>query len=677
MSIIGNNSDTLLHTLSDFWLRYFRDIKDIQALYEGTEILLGQTYLNLLSDVLNTSLVETPLFQKEYFKLLTIREDQLVFRDTGNALEARYVFQPNGDPIVRIPQLQNTIFNPTAALEEGLDYSLADGTIQFFTNPTAPVPPGYAYRDVEVPVAGTFECSAVADWLAAGVRNGDRLVASPRDNVTVSGAVSANTYTIQHVTAGKLYISSSTPIPGIIEAGYSWKIERTLVDGSPKVGLPSSATTNGIFRADKVLRELELSLWAVDVQVDTRALYKTYGHLFSDKRVSSEAYRAFLRGVMQLYVLGPAIDRIESALNVVANFAVVQDDDEILMGYDSGVVADGLDGQISIPDTFTSATASFGATDIGGYIEIKTATNAANLGVHQIITVIDAHTVKLTSTATLVAETGLSWELSPTNLQTVTTDRNTYSYPRKVPMREDVVDSANIGGLTFRAFETLTRAVVVTDYIKDPKWWHNIVIPQAMLPDAPPDRRAVTPSLFPNSIGPAGNANIGDAGFYIGADEYGQVVPSPFRHMAAFILMDTFLKMHTFVVKIDPSVDVSGVLIADMQSMLKELKPAHSQIYFQPLTSFQDIVSVVEAFAIKARLLLNDQLVEIDNKYRIGSTFPIGYGFKYSASFGGTYTTGLTADYTKLVIGGQDPSVLTEPADTNYIDRPLYVYMHP
>ena len=85
MALIGNNADTLLNGLSSFWHRFFRDIKDIQVAYEGTEILLGQVYLDLLSDVLNTSVVEAPLFRKEYYKLITIREDQIVFKERGAA----------------------------------------------------------------------------------------------------------------------------------------------------------------------------------------------------------------------------------------------------------------------------------------------------------------------------------------------------------------------------------------------------------------------------------------------------------------------------------------------------------------------------------------------------------------------------------------------------------------
>ena len=142
MALIGNNADTLLHGLSAFWHRFFRDIGDIQATYEGTEILLGQVYLNFLSDVLNTSVVEAPLFRKEFYKLITIREDQLVFHEKGTNLPDapglqfygnrgtdRYVY--TSDTFFgAIPHLQDTIFAPATSLEEGVDYRVAGGELQ-------------------------------------------------------------------------------------------------------------------------------------------------------------------------------------------------------------------------------------------------------------------------------------------------------------------------------------------------------------------------------------------------------------------------------------------------------------------------------------------------------------------------------------------------------------------
>jgi hypothetical protein len=98
MALIGNNADTLLNGLSAFWHRFFRDIGDIQATYEGTEILLGQVYLNFLSDVLNTNIVETPLFRKEYYKLITVREDQVVFHEHGDNIPIAPPLKFYGNP---------------------------------------------------------------------------------------------------------------------------------------------------------------------------------------------------------------------------------------------------------------------------------------------------------------------------------------------------------------------------------------------------------------------------------------------------------------------------------------------------------------------------------------------------------------------------------------------------
>ena len=85
MPVIGNNGRSILNGLSDFWHRFFKDLGDVEATYEGASVLLGQTYLNLLSDVLNTSIDDVPLFKQEYYKLITIREDQVMYVDIATS----------------------------------------------------------------------------------------------------------------------------------------------------------------------------------------------------------------------------------------------------------------------------------------------------------------------------------------------------------------------------------------------------------------------------------------------------------------------------------------------------------------------------------------------------------------------------------------------------------------
>jgi hypothetical protein len=97
-------------------------------------------------------------------------------------------------------------------------------------------------------------------------------------------------------------------------------------------------TTTGagvLSSTDVELTVNEVALWAPDAQVDRFNLFNNYGHLINRFEPSTEQYREFIRGVFQLYVLGPTLERIESALNVIARFPVIRDDDEVLTDFDT------------------------------------------------------------------------------------------------------------------------------------------------------------------------------------------------------------------------------------------------------------------------------------------------------------------------------------------------------
>lgn len=783
MPIIGNNGRSLLHGLSDFWLRFFKDLGDIEATYEGATILLGQTYLNLLSDVLNTSIDETPLFKKEYYQLITIREDQVVYFDTG--VPGTETFAAGTAAIYgSLPYLQNKVFAPTAGFEETLDYTLDTQVIKFKVDPTDPVPDGFANRDLDILIAGTFDGGV--DWVAAGVQKGDRLVVNRNYDVSAPGAepIRTYTYTVVKVSTDKLYLKAGDALPESL-TNFSWRLERTLTTGALKAGMPSQALFTGNFTATTNVRVREVSMWAVDALVDDARLYTVYGHYFGAQRPSSEAYRSLIRGLMQLYTFGPVVDRIESALNVMAGLPTIRDDGEVLQGYDNGLDDSGVDGALS-GSTFTSATASFVDTDLGGYIQILDAANAANIGVFKIMEVYGSTSVLLEGLS-FVAESGLSWEFSRTDTQTVTTSRTTYEYPRRIPMRTDVIDPGNVGSLTFRAFEALTLAAIVTDYIKDPTWWYNITVPRSILDSVNPVDRTASPQLLPNVVGPVSELRIGDPGFYIGATEdgeptgYAQVNSAPitlpyilgvpqsviltygatgdtvvktaslppgpyltvaqivaalnnplnwiggvlpevtieadlvggiriytdrlgptteltvsgtsglpfpggtaygfvgFHHRAAFILMDRYLKTHLLAVIIDKNVDLSGVLIQDMQRVLLDLKPASSMLYFQPVTAFDDELTIQEyTLDVTPKIsIVPDVFTDEDNVWRVGSSWLIGDGWQFSSTSGGGITIGTGPGFSYVAVGGADPGInpshpATEPI-AYYIDRALYV----
>jgi hypothetical protein len=731
MALIGNNSDTLLHGLSSFWHRFFRDIGDLQRVYEGTEILLGQVYLNLMSDVLNTSIVEAPLFRKEFYKLITVREDQLAFKERGTALAApvvptfygnpgadRYVFESDtfyGE----IPRLQDVIFAPKTALETGTDYRVAGGEIQFKVDPTAPVLPGFAHRRVVVAIGGKFSSSTV-NWISAGVEKGDTLYYSESTNLGV-GAVTgaetlARTATIVHVTATHLSVSVDTPFPtfptGAAPSGFSWRVERRRDDGTLNLTLPLSTGgaapflddiggTGGTVSYTLTLEVAEIAFWAVDALIDDLTLYNTYGYFFTGKQLSTETYRALIRGLMQLYILGPALARLESALNLTAELPTAREEGELLLSYDNGILEEGLTGELLAGEIFQVPTAIFTPTAVGGYIKITASDFAANIGSFNIVAYISPTQVKLPAGTPFVLDAGLEWLFTKTNVQLVTTDRNAYEYPLDTPIRDDVKDSANFGVLTFEAFEAITTAIRVTDYVQDPEWWHTITIPQELLPEWSSSQRVVTPQLYPSVLGPVGNADIGDPGFYIGATELGDndllVTSNAFHYKAAFILMDRFLKLHTFAVLVDQSVRLTNLLVNDLQKILKDVKPVHTALYFRPLTGFRDVVDITDDDLFLVHLVRRrlERIGVIDNQWTIGSTWNIGDTWAFSGASGGAVTINPGATGMYVAIGGSDPSIqpanaanvppatdppymddIAYPTDVHWIDRALHVYPH-
>jgi len=632
MALIGNNVNTLFDGLSAFWHRFFRDVQDIKATYEGTEILLGQVYLNLLSDVLNTDIVEAPLFRKEYYKLITIRADQIRFFEHGVNLAPPGIPQfyagPNGDRYVftsptlfgAVPHLQNVIFSPTAALDEGPDYKTAGHELQFLEDPTSPVLPGYAQRQVTVAIGGKFTSPSEANWLLSGADKGDTLYFSetidlgtvpPLDQTLPAFATwlalqgGTRSATIVYLTKDAISVSSDTPLPtfpvGVVPAGFSWRVIRRRDDGTYNTDLPrNSGLTDGQLNYAKTLEVAEMSLWAVDALVDDQVLYKVYGQFFTTPQASTEMYRALIRGLMQLYILGPVMARLESALNLTAGLPTIIEEDEVLQLYDSGIVASGTTGVMLASDIFEIPLAIFTPSSVGGFMKITASDFAENIGTFNIISYISPTKVILKAFAPFVPDAGIGWAYAPNNAQFVTTSKHAYEFPLETPMRADVKDPANFNVLTFRAFESLSAAIVVTDYIQDPEWWHNILIPNELMPDVSTARRVVTPLLYPNIIGPIGDAYIGDPGYYIGVDEDLHAVATPYRHRASFIYMDRFLKTHMFSVIVDHSVQLTGVLVSDLTKIIRDVKPVHTALYFRPLATSEERIAVTDTLVTSA-----------------------------------------------------------------------------
>jgi hypothetical protein len=77
MAVLPNQELTFLNGLSDFWVSFFRDPTLLRAYYDGVQVSIGQVYLDLCQSVLASSLDHAPAFDKQYYRLLLVREHEI------------------------------------------------------------------------------------------------------------------------------------------------------------------------------------------------------------------------------------------------------------------------------------------------------------------------------------------------------------------------------------------------------------------------------------------------------------------------------------------------------------------------------------------------------------------------------------------------------------------------
>jgi len=109
----------------------------------------------------------------------------------------------------------------------------------------------------------------------------------------------------------------------------------------------------------------------------------------------------------------------------------------------------------------------------------------------------------------------------------VTTSRTTYTLPRSIGVKPKYTTPSNWGTLSLRAFEVISSAFTVTDYVETPRWWETVRIPHVLLPDYEAARRQSTPVLFENIINPSDDARVGDPGLFVDADDEGNIITHP------------------------------------------------------------------------------------------------------------------------------------------------------
>jgi hypothetical protein len=643
-----------LQGMSDFWQRFFADADQLASLYKGTAIQIGQAYLDLMSTVLGISLRDAVALDREYYHMLAIREDEIRFVEGATTTLDRWAFSLP-DPVVSFASIDNRVVEPTASLEPLLDYELDERVVMFHADPTDPIGTGvplngYARRSLDVEVGGQFADATIPSWILELVKKGDTLrlldvgtdgsqrkrqdhaivlvralalyvsadlalpdpatgvnyviLRTPADPevfaepFTLAGlpleATLANTrldegsvrifaktlggsdvvegvdYTVNY-EHGKIFaLTTWLNSPGPFGVDYTWKEEV-----SPSAGpSPRLAVTGEIVASTTTTRVLQIAAWCPDSLVDRRTLANNFGAFINRMSPSSEAYRAFLEGIFQLYILGPVLQRLESALNVVMNLPVVRDDGEIYQSLD-----------------------------------------VSDLLVDRIRT------------------------LRPTTGQTVV-----YEFPKGTPIRTDLV-----AGQELLSFEPLTTAVTVTDYVQTPQWWYGELIPRELfspiggvVPSV--NRRTARAFYILHVVGAPDDPEVGDPGLIVGANEDGFIFTPPhpvFRHRMAFVLMDRYLKYHTFSVKFDITAlsatqgSSFGQSLNDLNELVLSAKPSHTYVFTTPSTTFRDEISVEDpdlSFVrqVGSRVFGPDKVIFTDDPPIVGGTvWTVGDYFNY------------------------------------------------
>lgn len=634
---------SLLDGLSAFWTRFFADTDQLDALYRGAIIQVGQAYLDLLSSVLSVSLKDAIVFDREYYNLVTIREDEVAF----SALDNRWTFALP-DPLVNFASLDNRVVEPTTSLEPNLDYEIANRVVRFHVDPTDPIGDGFARRALDVAVGGKFTDTGITDWTATSVRKGDILrildvgtdgsqrkradypvVLVRQDGLRVAAStplptngtltsinyvilrvpsvpsVIAEAFTLTAFTttfvhtrldAGSVRIFAKAPGGADVVEGVDYTInyeQGLIIAITTWIGMVAgsgtfavnynwhqevlSLSTNGEIVAEQTARVIQIALWAPDARVDRRTLANNFGSFIGRSLPSSEAYRSFLAGIFQLYVLGPVLERIESALNVVLGYPVVRDDGEVFLSID---------------------------------------------------------------TSDPVFDRVLTTR-PPSGLTT------TYTFPKGTPFRTDLVS-----GLALESFAPLTTVVEVVDWVQSPNWWYGAVIPDQMFgssssPRLPLARRTATPAYVENVVGAIDGPVVGDPGLIVGADETGFIPPPGhpvFRHRMAFVLMDRYLKYHTFSIKFN-AVQLAAAIgdalpqsLNDLNELVLSARPSHTFPFTTPETFFRDEIEVTELALSFNRLIGSrtfgpDKVIFTDDIPVIGAgIWNVGDYFKYTLS---------------------------------------------
>ena len=575
MAVLGDNGDTLLTGLSDFWQRLFADREILKSLYAASEVQLGQAYLDLVTEVLNVNLRGTPLFNREFWKLMTMREDLLQF----DSEVGKWAFDLP-DQIALLQFLTNRIYDPTVILERDVDFELDEDNrrLLFDTNVFDTGLDGVPSRRVEiVPTVfregtdGIFAIATPSTFIVTGLvrsaKDGATPIAipprrffSPTGNFGAEDVGRTLEFTDGFVRSG---VDGDT-LPGfplefnsITAAFTSADIGRLLIYDN--AGVDEIRTIASIISATKVTVNTDLTVplagvsWriqeAVGGTVETRTIIAalTPELLLLDSDVTTRLIRTswqvkdptvFIAEDIgsELAIQGPFSPGVEYVVSITSvtlvgptaglevtvtpPIAIPADSAAILWKHQSKPRV--LQYAFWVPDAFIDREnlyLSFGYL-LDRYEPSSESYRSLLEGIFRYF--ILGPTLGRTEAALnvmsgipVIREDGeVITEIDTAELDydLIVTDRRSYQIPK------GSLEEGLAVGSELQAFQSLTDIFRVEDHISNPNWYLGEVIPPELVPSEDSPRRNVDPQLYASLIGNEGWV-IGDPGFYIGADE--------------------------------------------------------------------------------------------------------------------------------------------------------------
>lgn len=532
MALLERNSKSALYKgLSSFWLKYFKDSDQLNAIYAGAESLLGQSYLDLMEIILSKSLTNIPVFKKEEWQLLVLKENEQTFDDAIVSSKTQEIgavtfsavadkLDPTLDAVtisfVDVAQVRSTDeeFFPTAGI---YNHELS-GKSTNDKSWTIVVPSNTTIRNAIDTTKTRVISNKVISTLDVGSDATFKISYAEGDteiDVVITAAEQASFSTVNDLAALLETKINKAEIKVTVEAGY---LLISTIDGSPLRILENNQACEDllIFKAFNFLVDI---LVPTDVEDSLLWEYTYYVQLTTAGFAQA--------GIEYKFPLGTGVD-IERLRRVLYIMNTIYDPSVVLEETKNYRIQDGYIYFIDNPFDLTNVAfrvldgnkeLAFWMSDVlydntllydrYGYrfTEPRPASEDYKLFLRGIIFYytngpdIDSITSALNLVAGIPVVLNNGEIVTDIQASLIITDQNEYEIP---PEANAVVSVGEV----VNAFQHLTDAFLVEDWIINPTWFNNLSVPNSLMPGATLEQRQLRDSVAV--------PNIGDGGYVVG-----------------------------------------------------------------------------------------------------------------------------------------------------------------